>query len=459
MNKACIAIGIMFIASPFYGWLDVLPNFIGAIILIYGINKATYLYEQFLKAKKCLWRLFWFSGVRFIFSLILPASFRIVIAFGFGVVELIFIIPGILYLFEGISYSRLRLGVDMGKKDITDTVKKILLSGIILQYVLSVLPESITLLIGYNFADLNNTIVKAAEDKRNLSAGFSFAAGIVIFIFLLFLIINYIHRITKSGEYKKLLSVRFDEEVSLRSEVYKSLNMKSALVLFYLAIGFSMSFYNNRIECLPNVISAALLMFFVFMLYGKSKVMLYLNIPVAVWGILSVMSLIFQIGYFERYSVSDAYWSYIYGRSGAFFEYMKLSVCEAIENLTAAAAIILIVSFLYKKVKNDAEAFGDSFLCDKSFLASLKLKFGAISVLGGVSFAFKAVYRFVLFYIFEAGLEQDIDRRFSDGFYSEYPLVISSVLSIIFIIFTVMTLSGIFETVYKTNIKRIMFDD
>ncbi len=108
-----------FLFNPNINIIDVLPDCIGYLLIIFGIRRLGDLVPHFAEAQAAFRRLFWLSLIKmpaFMITMNLLAGngserpLYTVVALAFGVIELIFLFPAIRELFAGMDYLGERYG-------------------------------------------------------------------------------------------------------------------------------------------------------------------------------------------------------------------------------------------------------------------------------------------------------------------------------------------------------------
>lgn len=120
MNSFFIYLGIIFFLNPCIGTIDFLPDFIGVLMILYGIKKLPFISDIINGVMPKLWGLFAVSILRTV-SMIFSGSFggstHVLLTFAFSIVE------GILFLLifgalsNGLEALKIRYGTRFTSKD------------------------------------------------------------------------------------------------------------------------------------------------------------------------------------------------------------------------------------------------------------------------------------------------------------------------------------------------------
>ena len=112
MGIMLIAMGMFFLINPIVNIIDVIPDFIGYILIVCGLDRLADMEDHFASAKKSFVLLAVMSAVKTAACLLLPfidATFIILLSFVFAVGEAVCFIPAMVSLFGGFHYYGLRL--------------------------------------------------------------------------------------------------------------------------------------------------------------------------------------------------------------------------------------------------------------------------------------------------------------------------------------------------------------
>ena len=169
MKIAYYVIGLLFLLNPNYGIIDVLPDAIGYILILKAIERVADLYEYVADAKKILLRLAIISIAKLgatVLCNVTDDTFVLVLTFVFVIVELIYVIPAFIKLYNGIGYSAMRLGVP-GISERTPAIRNLTVVFFVCRGILALTPELSSLLYSINRLLANSDY--PATLKRNLS--------------------------------------------------------------------------------------------------------------------------------------------------------------------------------------------------------------------------------------------------------------------------------------------------
>ena len=110
MHVGLILAGFLFLANPVIHVLDILPDFIGYLLILRGITEAAHFVDHFADAKRWFGRLALINAVRCAAVFIWPGSTdstMLLLTFVFSLLEAACFIPAMLAFFDGLTFAAL----------------------------------------------------------------------------------------------------------------------------------------------------------------------------------------------------------------------------------------------------------------------------------------------------------------------------------------------------------------
>ncbi|MBR6917341.1 MAG: hypothetical protein IKN38_04075, partial [Clostridia bacterium] len=111
MSIVSLAVGIVFLLNPCVWLWDVLPDFIGAAIIIFGIRKIAFMSDATEKIFNGAWKVALISVIKCALGIILygtPGMTKLLLSFIFTVAELAFAVRLISDLFSTLDILQIR---------------------------------------------------------------------------------------------------------------------------------------------------------------------------------------------------------------------------------------------------------------------------------------------------------------------------------------------------------------
>ncbi|MBE6667050.1 MAG: hypothetical protein E7607_01905 [Ruminococcaceae bacterium] len=359
INRIPLIISFIFLFNPNVSIIDVLPDFIGYILLCCALTKIAdindYLYDALKIFKRMIlvdagkWlAIFWTFNMTVVDQ---KNSSILLFTFVFSVVELMFLLPAYKKLFEGI----IQLGYLIPNNTILSNEKK---SGrinkarkrtaffVISKATLAVLPE---------LADLTN-----ASYDENLGMGvvniyeyigimrlLAFIPMLIIGIIWLINIIKYFNYLHRDEIFMRGISDKYEKEVLPRKGMFIKRNYHSFLLIAIAALCFTVDFRVEYRSVLPDFI-AAILFFasFIFIAnHTKTKKKSWI-ISTSAFFYFSVMSTLCEDAFFKEY-----YYGAIFRNLKAQQLYTILVAVNIIKALAFVAVLIDMYIMLTRMIK------------------------------------------------------------------------------------------------------------
>ncbi len=365
MSFGCLIAGFILLFNPVVHVVDILPDAIGFFLIAAALTKTSYYLGYMEKARELFIKLALVECVKFFSIVFIPntsGTVKVLLAFVFGVAELLLFIPAVNSFFDGLGMvGMLYDGGDSiyrerynGKKqrDALSYTKNGILFFYVFRVCATLLPE-LTELEMYDYLGE----VKAIQ---NSLVYYKPAIYVILWIFTIIFGIKYIVRIVgyfgglaRDKALVSALDEKFTKDVLPRKTLFIAKNMKNALFIFAFSAGFDFLLSFDGVNVFVGVISSALL------IVASVIVKKYISgavcvIPVtAVRAALSIVNFVLQIRYFAEYEVEAVNWI-----STAYDQYYFMSTLIAIEKIIALVSVILFIIYVMKAVKYHLELFG-----------------------------------------------------------------------------------------------------
>ena len=369
MGIAYILAGVFFLFNPGINVVDVLPDFIGYLLIYRGLFHVSFLSDNLRQARDLIWKLAMITAVRAASAVLLPYTsdtFTLLLVFIFAVLETMYALPAINVLFEG-AYA---VGTRLDCPSIYQTVEKTKRGKVVrtveggeqlkvftvvfflLKTVASVIPELPSLQLTDDLSDASRFQLPLSMFRPWL---YVFLGIIVLTVGVIWLVraTRYINVLRRDSALIEGIRNYFDSHVASEPGLMAALRMKKVLFLVGLAAVSSITFTLDGLNVLPNVISATFLFFAFLMLLPKDKRALPGMILSVIAGGFSIGNLFIQVPYFSEYTAQDSY--YITEAANL---YGPVRICGMIEFLLLLAAFVLLFVLFCRVVKGDTSYIG-----------------------------------------------------------------------------------------------------
>ena len=264
-NLGLIFAGLVFFANPNFNLFDILPDFIGAILIMTGLSKM-YMYDgNFEDARKGAKFLLWISLLRLVLCFFATSGGRrdylVPFTFIICVLEAIYMISLFKGLYLGLEYTLMRSdGEGLTKK--TNEAFTMSFIFVIGSRILEFAPQICE--------------IYAQDAELDLSAGASFkmsmaqmkmyvfgvclVCGLILGIIYLFVTADTWIRVIANKNYSPFLGGKYEEYLLNNREEYMASKISTVYFLVTLSFVFFFDFYIDGINIIPSPIGVVLIM-------------------------------------------------------------------------------------------------------------------------------------------------------------------------------------------------------
>lgn len=346
---------LIFLCNPNITVIDLLPDWIGYLLLCRGLAKLSDLNET-VGASSALFRrmilvdaakllaIVWIFGMS-------AASERtasiLLWTFVFAVLEMIFLIPAFSKLFAGLTEigyfypntSLLHASSDE-KRSRTDRMSRFTVFFVVCKATLSVLPE---------FADLTNLSYDEGSGLINLyryiglMRAMAFIPALIVGLVWLARSIAYFRSLRADSDLMESLNERYRRDIEPRVGLFARRGLQSVYVLLTLALVLTLDLRLDGQNCLPDFFAAVL--FFAMAVTLKNRLGRCdraLFGTIAVYFVSSFMASVVEYQFFSHY-----YYGALIKNESAMRNYGALLIC----NLCVCAAFGLMMWRLARQIR------------------------------------------------------------------------------------------------------------
>ena len=271
MPWGLMALAFVFLFNPNISVVDILPDFFGYIILSLALLKVSMLCEGLADARRAFERLILVDGAKILSMVWIfgvnsandRTSSLLLWSFIFGVLEMIFVLPAYVKLFDGFSElgnfhenTAIHGSRKSGGVSYTDKIKALSVAFVVLKAVMCVLPE---------LAALGNTSYDETSSFFNLyryigvMRGFCFIPVLLVGGIWLALVIKYFLRIRADKPLCDSVSAAYAEKVMPKRGLFTVRNVRVATWFFVAAAVLTLDIRLEGINILPDLLTVALL--------------------------------------------------------------------------------------------------------------------------------------------------------------------------------------------------------
>ncbi len=263
MRIGFILAGLLFFLNPNILVLDILPDFIGAILILYGLAHSAEIDERIRFTRKTLYILLWVSVGRFLCTFLAPIidpheyTWFLVFAFCFGLGEAYLFCRSIWMLDSGLTYLSLHSNHNDIYQNTGGTAVGMTIIFTIVKTVFSILPALTYLVTDYG---------TVTETRTNWTFVMWMLMAINILLVTVYGILWYIRMVKfwkplKKSDFIREVEARYEKEYRSNRPltVYRDLHRVSLLLV--LGLFFAIPVRMDGIDVLPDVIAGVLFIY------------------------------------------------------------------------------------------------------------------------------------------------------------------------------------------------------
>lgn len=370
MGFGYIAAGMVFLFNPNIAVFDILPDFIGYLLIYHGLFRMSFSTVKLAAVRdNHLWKLALATALRICSIALLPytsETFLLLDVFVFGVVETILYIPAVLELFDGFYSLGIRYDAasvyfphvrktrrkETVQSEGAEKLKAYTIVFFLIKTVASVLPELTALQLNQDFSSDSRLHIRLAQYKP-LFYGFCMVVTLIFGIIWLVRMLRYTGGMRRDAALCRCIDEHYEKNVLSNPALLAALRMKKVRLLFLLSACASFVLILDGVNVLPNVLSAIfLILAFVVMLPYDRLAGAGIAVS-AIAGALSVVNLCLQIPYFGEYEAMSA--RYIHNAS---VQYRPVRLCGELEYVFVFLMFALAFFVFCRVMKRHAAYIG-----------------------------------------------------------------------------------------------------
>lgn len=440
--------GFILLFNPVINVFDAIPDALGFLLIAAGLSKMAYFVDSIATARKMFVNLVYVELAKIVALYIVIVSpvtesgtMKALFSLCFGIAEALMFAYALIKLFDGLSFSGIKYGSsrlfeDQGKKDRKKTDRALSVRNYMIFFysfrcAATLVPELAEL---ESYDHIGNVSAFSRPLVYYKPALYIFFNLIVVILGLIYIVrtSRYFRFISKDEVLVNSFAERYDEAMRTRPTLFLSRRMMNALALFAIASVTSFTLLIDDVNLLIGAFSAVF--------FAASAIVMHryvprtlIVLPFAVCRAVSaIASFVLQVNYFNDYSTAAVEWV-----DKAAEMYNRMAVVSAIDHVFALLLLIVYFCELMKAIRSHIAECGviagtiqyNKADRDRETHKILKTKLLTDLVLGAVYLVSCGVYRFIVLS------------------HPEY-IVVNSVLSVIFIAYTVYTIGTVNNLLY-----------
>lgn len=363
LGLSYVLAGAVFLFDPFIGVIDLLPDCIGYLLMLWGLYRLSDLDDRLAEASKGMRNLALVGLARIVamllaFGLVSPSEqpvFILLLLFTLGVLDCIVLIPmwkqmcgGLLYLGSRndatTMFDRRTFRGRTGRRNAVERYTAASAVFFVLREILVILPELTVL--SHEKGGVEPGEGTRYYDFVGLFRGMGILLSLVLGIIWLVMTVRFIKKLKQDKPFFDRLSERYRAEILPRNDLFAMRAVRASLVCLIVATVLSMDLYVDGINILPDVLTAVLLalsVLFIRPYAGKNWSALLATVA---YGLSAAFTWALQLDYFRLEDTLD-----IFRKEEIYARWENMVLLQALTALLYALALGLILRSLYRMVK------------------------------------------------------------------------------------------------------------
>ncbi len=372
-----VVTALVFLFNPNFNIIDILPDFIGYIILCAALSRLSDMNEDISVARRKFSYMIAADVAKLACIFITFSSpsaderntMLLLIAFAFAVIEAVLLIPAIRSLFGGImnlGYKFDNTSVlgrkKSARKNYTEKIRSASIAFVAVKAAAYTLPE-FAVLTTHTYDEGSRMVY--IYDFIGLLRAFAFIVALIVGIVWLVCAAGYFNRLRKDEAFISALDAEYAENVAPRTGYFVRKDVRLASALFFVASLLFIDFRLEYFNVIPDVLGAAVLIGAAIILKKRIPDLVKYFVPFLAYAVLSLVATLVEYNFFTEY-----YYSAIIRNDEAYRAYCVMLASSMFDVLGFILAIIGM-SYILKSFIKDHTGF---FIPDATINAEDKIK-------------------------------------------------------------------------------------
>lgn len=258
-----VFVGILFFFNPCFNMFDILPDFLGAALIIAGLSPIVWFDGNFEAAKKNAGYLVWISAAKLLLCMWCTGGHKdylLPFSFAFAVLEAIFMTAMFKSLYKGAEYTLLRSGSELSSVGISEGVTMSCIFTFASRF-LDFAPQICEIYSQNAELDLSHKAsykMSMAQMKTYVS-GFCLVMGLVLGIIFVVVTAKTWTALIWDNRYGAFLKEKYENFIKTDREVYVTGKISLFYVIFSASALFFYDFYIDAVNVIPTIIGVVCL--------------------------------------------------------------------------------------------------------------------------------------------------------------------------------------------------------
>lgn len=364
MGFSYLIAGCIFFFLPNFNIMDIMPDFIGCLLILKGLSKISDLTPRLYDTREMFTKALYLYIAKFVLSFSVPYfankddGYILIFTFTFAVLETCLVIPAFAKMLEGLTHlgDRADTPVVFRSHGELNTISYIFL------YVktwLPVLPDLSYISKPEYSQNVTSNSGFYLSNYRTLLVSFSFLVTVVIGIIWLSYVIKYFSSLNNDKAFILYLQKKYETEVLTNKGLFIRRNIKSSFFIMTIGLFFMLDFLIDNVNVIPDFIAGLFILI--------SSIMLRKNCNT---NKMTAFSIVFLSASFFSWTVLCIYairfpavnlWSN--------YEAYKMFTLVNIVNIIKYITLIPLLFFVYSTVKSVIKTYAGASIDDMEKVA------------------------------------------------------------------------------------------
>lgn len=258
----CIFAGILFFFNPSFNMFDILPDFIGCILIVCGLAEYSRLDENLSSAKKCAVYYGWISAIKLVFSVwtnMGHSDYLLSFTFIFGVLDIICMLALFTNLYTGFDYFSMRHECESLRPSASNAFSMSVIFAFVTR-ILDFAPQILELIRQKDELDLSYNAYRKmpmSALKPYITAA-ALAINLILGILLIIMTAKFFFKAAKDQRFISSAKEKYNSDILSDKGLYVSLIMPGVYTFMYIGFAFLYDFSIDAVNLLPSFIGTLL---------------------------------------------------------------------------------------------------------------------------------------------------------------------------------------------------------
>lgn len=296
--------GFLFLLSPDFVIIDILPDFIGYLFIVSGLSCLADIDERAEDARALSKRLLFLSIVKFVFSMFIGQIQKtnlLLVTFSLAILDVILVLPFLKQFFHSLDYTATRQGVIISSKK-TSEIRILMTFTFLLKDFLCFAPSLVSLVDPSETGNYTNNLWRIDfKSLFNILTLLSFFVMIILGLFMAVKTCMYFTSLCRNRELVEKLYSNFDKTVLQVPSRLISKNIRALSVIVAPAFLFFADFYIDFNEVLVTAVGFFLIFIYSLSLKHRMDIpTLPLSIVSAVAAVVGLCASVYRFYWFKK---------------------------------------------------------------------------------------------------------------------------------------------------------------